>query len=82
MPMFPLLGDNHSILLLQMAKRFIWLKETGERINEFEIGYMINPYLHVDKAFIDQGEKCMNNTFDALIQRFIKTILYKKIQLC
>ena len=41
MPMLPLLGDNHRLPLLHKAKRFIWIEEKYERINEFEIGYMI-----------------------------------------
>ena len=40
-----------------MHKRFIWLEETGERINESEIGCMINPSLHVNKSFKEQVEK-------------------------
>ena len=75
MPMFPLLGANHRLLLLNMKKRFIWIKETGERIDEFDFGYIINPNLHVNKSFIDQVEKCMNTTFGALTQNFIKTTL-------
>ena len=51
MPMLPLLGANHRIPLLQMAEHFIWLEESGERISEFNIGYIINPDLHVKKAF-------------------------------
>ena len=39
-----------------MDKRFICLVETGEIINDFEIGYMINPILHVNKAFGYQVE--------------------------
>ena len=47
--MSPLLGDNHRLPLLHMAKCFIWIEETGKHINDFEIGYMINPSLHVNK---------------------------------
>ena len=50
-PILPLLGDNHRLLLLHKDKRFIWLEETRECINEFDIVYMINPSLHVNKAF-------------------------------
>ena len=72
MPMLPLLGVDHRLQLLYMAKRFIWLEETGKLINEFEIGYMINPSLHVNKTFRDQVEKCTNTTFGELTQNFIK----------
>ena len=66
MPMFPLLGDNHRLLLLHMAKLFIWIEETGERINKFEIGYIINLSLYVNKIFRYQMQKCMNTKFGAL----------------
>ena len=75
MPILPLLGDNNHLPLFHMAKRFIWLAETGGHIIEFYIGYMINPSLHVNKDFRYQVEKCMNNTFVELKQPFIKTTL-------
>ena len=77
MPILPFLGANHCIPILHMAKRFIWIEETGELIKYFEIGYMINPNLRVDKSFIDQVGKCMNTTFGALMQPFIKNTLLK-----
>ena len=46
-----LLGTNHRLPLLHMAKSYIWLVETKERINEFSIGYMINPKLITIKYF-------------------------------
>ena len=78
MPMLPLLVPNNRLPLLHMSNCFIFIEETGERINEFDIGYMINPSLHVNKAFRDQVEKFINNTFGALTQPFVKTILSKK----
>ena len=48
--MLPLLGDNHCLPLLYMAKFFIWLEETGEPINDSEIGYMIILSLHFIKS--------------------------------
>ena len=54
-----------------MAKLFIRIEETSERIDEFAIGYLINPTLHINKAFREQVEKCMNNTFVSLTQHFI-----------
>ena len=55
-----------------MDKRFIWIEEKKERINEFEIGYIINPNFYVHKAFREHVDKCMNNTFGALTQPFNK----------
>ena len=46
-----------------MAKSFIWIEETRERINYFSIGYIINTTLNIEKSFIEQMNKCMNNTF-------------------
>ena len=54
MPMLPLLGDNHRLPLLHIAKSFIWINETKKRINESKIGYMINPSFNVNKSFRDQ----------------------------
>ena len=50
MPMVSLLGANHRLPLFHMAKCFIWINETKQRINEFTIRYMINPGLNVNKA--------------------------------
>ena len=50
-PIFPLLGANHRLPLLHMNKGFIWIEETTELINEFDIGYMINPTFNVNKYF-------------------------------
>ena len=44
-----------------------------KRINEFKIGYMINPGLNVNKAV----EKCMFTTFVEITQTFIKATLAK-----
>ena len=49
MPMLPLLGANHRLPVLNMAKLFIWIEDTGKRINQFDIGYIIYPSLHVNK---------------------------------
>ena len=46
-------------------------------MNEFDIGYMIKPNLHVNNAFRDQVEKYVNITFGALTQTWIKTTLSK-----
>ena len=54
MTMESLLGTNHCLTLFHMAKSFIWIEETKELINEFYIGYMINPKLNINKAFRKQ----------------------------
>ena len=59
-----------------MDKRFIWIEETGERINECDIGFIINPSFHVKTEFKEQVFKNMNTTFGELTQLLIKTILF------
>ena len=63
MPMQSLLGTNHRQHLFHMAKSFIYIKETKEPINEFSIGYIINPTLNIKKTFREKLNKCMNTTF-------------------
>ena len=46
-------------------------------MNEFTIGYMINPGLNVNKSPREQVEKCMNTIFSAIIQPFIKATFKK-----
>ena len=41
----------------------VHLHSAYERINQFAIGYMINPSLHVNKVFREQVEKLLNATF-------------------
>ena len=72
------MGANHCPPLFHMAKRFIWINETKNRIDKFKIGYMINPNLNINKAFKEQVGKCMKNTFGAIIQPFIRATLLKK----
>ena len=44
-----LLGSNHRLPLSHMAKSYIWLEETNQRINEFSIVYMMNLNLSMKK---------------------------------
>ena len=60
-----------------MAKSYIWPEDTKERINKFPIEYMINPTLNIKKSLIEQVNKCMKNTFGAITQPNIRTILSK-----
>ena len=38
------------------------------------IAYMVNPSLHVNKAFKEQSEKCTNDMFDTVTQKFNKLL--------
>ena len=77
MPILSLLGGNHVLPLFHMYKRFIWFNETKKRINEFKIGYMINPNLNINKSFREQVGNFMKTTFGAIIQPFIRATLLK-----
>ena len=46
-------------------------------MEEFSIGYMINPTLNINKVFKEQGNKCMKTTLSAITQPHISKILKK-----
>ena len=77
-PLFPLLGVNHSQPLLHISKIFVYIYTTDERINPFAIGYIINLTLHVNKVFIEQVEKFLRATFHQNTMEGIKNIMRKK----
>ena len=70
-----MLGTNHRLPLTHMAKSYIWLEEKNERINEFSIGYMINPTLSINKYLKKIVTKCMKTAFGAMNQQHISTII-------
>ena len=72
-----LLWYYHRLPLLHMAKHFIWIEETKERINEFSIEYMINPILNINKSFKEQVTKCIKAKFGAITQPHINKISAK-----
>ena len=65
-----------------MAKRYIWLEETNDRINQFSVGYIINPNFHKNKAFKEKVKGFLKNTFVPSTNIHIGKILLKKIQEC
>ena len=58
-----LLGTNHRLPLSHMAKSYIWIEEKNQCINEFYIGYMMNPNLNTNIAFREQVKVCLNLFF-------------------
>ena len=60
-----------------MAESYIWSEETNQRINEFSIGYMMNPNLSTNKAFKEQVKLCMKATFSTSTITHISKILLK-----
>ena len=77
MPMLLLFVAKHRLILFHMAKSFIWLNETKQRVNEFKTEYTINPNYNTNKAFIKQVNKCMNITFGPIILTHIISKLGK-----
>ena len=75
--MLSLLGGNHCLPLFHMAKSVIWTEETKQRIDEFSIGYMINPRLNINKSFREKVHKCMNTTFGPTEKTLIRDTLAK-----
>ena len=72
-----LLGTKHCLPLSHMDKSYIWIEETNQRINEFSIGYMMNPNLSINKYFEEQVKVCMKNTFSTSTMTHINKILLK-----
>ena len=60
-----------------MTRSYIWLEETNQRINEFSIGYIMNPNLSMEKVFREQVKVCMKNTFSTSTMTHISKILLK-----
>ena len=72
-----LLGTNHLLPLSHMAKSYIWIEETNQRINEFSIRYMINPNFSIKKSFREQVKVCLKTTFSTSTMTHISKILLK-----
>ena len=64
--MLSLFLENHCLPLFHMSKHFISINEDKKPINDFKIGYMINPNLNVNRTFREQMQKCMKTTFNAI----------------
>ena len=72
-----LLVTNHPLPLLHMAKSYIRLEETNQLINEFSIGYMMNPNLVINKVFKEQVKICLKTKFSTTILSHISKISLK-----
>ena len=72
-----LLGTNHLLTLSHMARRYICLEENNRLINEFSIGYMIDPNLSINKAFKEQVKICIKTAFGTVTQQHISKVLSK-----
>ena len=55
-----MLGANCRMPLLHMSKSYIWLEETNQLINDFSIGYMMNPIFNRNRDFKYQVKVCFH----------------------
>ena len=77
-PLLPLLGVNHRQPVLHIYKILVYLYTTNKRINQFAIGYMINPTLHSNKAFREQVEKWLIVKFHQNTMVGIQNVMRRK----
>ena len=77
-PLIPLVGVNHRQPILHMSKIMVHCYSIDESINQFAIGYMINPSLNCKKVFREQVEKCLSVSFNEKTMETIKYFLRKK----
>ena len=73
-----LLENNCCRPLLHRSKRYIWIEETNQRINELSIGYAMNPNLNTNKSFREQVKVLLKNRFGPSTNIYIGKILLKK----
>ena len=73
-----MLWNNCRRPLLHMDKSYICLEETNECINQFSIGYTMNPNLNKNKAFKEQVKGCLKNKFGPSTNIHTGKILLKK----
>ena len=64
------MGANNWLPLFHMDKSFIWPEKKS--INDFKIGYMINPKLNINKSLIEQVNKSTKTTFGATTNLILK----------
>ena len=73
----PLVRVNHLRPILFMYKRMVRCYSIDESINQFAIGYMINPSLKFNNEFRTQVEKYLSVYFSAGKMKTIKNCLMK-----
>ena len=53
-PLLSFLEVNNRQPVIHITKGLVYLSTTEKQINQFSIGYMINPTLHGNKVFREQ----------------------------
>ena len=61
-----------------MSKIIVYPYTTYKQINQFSIGYMINPSLHVNRVFREKIEKSLRATFHENTMENIRDVIQKK----
>ena len=74
----PIVGVNHSLLILHKSKIMVHIYTTEKTIHQFAIGYMINPSLHFNKIVKAQVETFLGCSFSISTTKTITKILMKK----
>ena len=57
--LMPIVGVNNCQPILYTSKRMVHCYTTDETMNQFAIGYIINPSLKFNNVFITQAEKLL-----------------------
>ena len=73
-PLMLIVGVNNCIPILHLSKRMLHMYTTSKTINQFVIGYMINPYLKFHNAFTKKVEKCLVVYFLLRQQKLLKIV--------
>ena len=73
-----LVGVNHCQPILNMSKKIVHCYYTDEIINQFAIGYMINPSINCNKVIREQVEKWLSFSLHKRTMETIKYFLRKK----
>ena len=76
-PLLPLLGSGHHLPLFLMSKQMFILIVQKNVLIKFTIKCMVNPTLNVDKVFIEQVDKCLNETFHPSTISGIRNVIEK-----
>ena len=77
-PLFLLLGVNPCLPLMNMSKICVYINSIEKHINEFEIGYMVNPTLNVKKEFREQVDKFSKEAFRPSNMSGIRNVIKKE----
>ena len=71
----PVVGFNNLQPILHISKIIVYCYSTDKSINQFAIGYMINPSLNCNKVFREQVEKLFSVPFHENAMETIKYCL-------